>query len=123
MKITAALALCLVALTAGTSAQAHLSIYEDNATGDLSTAESSGERRTSDLAFALNTLAGHAAIIQGVNDMVLPPAYGADTGLQVETMGQRDTFQKDPFRSLDVTTAALVNGQPKTTAFLCLGVI
>jgi hypothetical protein len=123
MKITTALAVGLAALTVGTFAQAHLSIYEYNATGDLSTADSSGERHASDMAFALKTLAGRAAIIQGVNDMVLPPADAAGTDLHVKMMGQRDTFQRAPFRSLDVSTAGLVNGQPSSTTFLCLGVI
>ena len=121
MKTTLAMIAGLAALTAADSAQAHLSFYDCDAVRDICASDGTCERHSFDMDFAVNDLAGSAAIIQGANYTVLTPVYGAGAGLQFEHMGQRYQFQLDPFGSLQVTTTLAVNGQPSTTTFLCAG--
>ncbi len=121
MNTRLALLTTIATLALSTSAQAHLSFYDCDVRRDICASNGSCERYGFDMIFAINDLAGSAAIINGANYTPLTPVYGAGTGLHFELMGQQFRFDFNDFGALRVTTAVSVGGEAQDITFVCAG--
>ena len=71
------------------------------------------------MVFAINDLAGNAAIIDGARYMILNPIFAPGNALLFEALGQRYRFELNDFGALQVTTDVSVNGEATPVTFTC----